>query len=140
MTDLRELLARVESAKGADRELDAAIHCELITDADLRVVSGRLLARSRHAPFDEWVALATSPPVPSYTASLDAVAALAERVRPGVSWYLRVTPIRGSRTIYSANFTDAGENRRREGATPVLALLAALLRSLTEGEAGGGAR
>ena len=94
---LSELIERVERASGPDRETDCLIWAEF-GNRDVRWDGNKLIARYRKPPHDEcWLGTidpgrvqrnfsATSgfkPPIPEFTASLDACLALVERVRPG---------------------------------------------------------
>jgi len=76
---LSDLIARLETASGPDRELDAAIH--------------RLLAGSPtdhwYNFFGEWI---TDQNCPHISASIDAAVALAERVLPGWTWSIAGCP------------------------------------------------
>lgn len=74
MTDLTDLLARVEQAEGPDRELDKALWYKLVFDPAL-------------ADPDElhWLKF-VGQKQPWFTASLDASLALVERVLPGWTW------------------------------------------------------
>jgi hypothetical protein len=116
MTDLQSLLNRVEKAEGADREIDL----------DLAFL------------FDKPQYAFNAGPVPreeltfsnSYTASLDAALALAERAKPGWQWALGTLP--EDPTRYGASILPRADVDPfvGEAATPALALLAALIRSL----------
>jgi hypothetical protein len=68
---------------------------------------------------------------PEYSTSLDAVAALAERVLPGWRWLIEYDDHRGP--SYGAQVKRHGEDwglhRRRLADTPAAALLAAILRA-----------
>lgn len=132
-TALEVLLARVEKAEGADRELDALLWCmeENVTFSHL-VGHGETIiyfepprAGSRRCP--GW---------PGYTASLDAALSLCERVLPGWivasigqqddrSWWVELW--KGALTSYSL---VADSDSRIRFKTPALALIAALLKSL----------
>lgn len=96
MTDLPELLSRVEAATGPDRELDATIHvalCQPVCRPDdcnrYRLPHISMDEMDMCAPGTYWLversgrSLHTSP---TYTASLDAAVALCERVLPECEW------------------------------------------------------
>lgn len=139
MTDLADLKRRVEEAIGPDRELDAAIRAAFFGDmlfCDFETGSyhgecpspgcGKPLGlhderRSYPARWEE------DDRLPPYTASLDATVALIERVKPGATWLVRqIGTGGGSDALVLAR--DGGIGREHvDGATPVLALLAALL-------------
>lgn len=90
MTDLTTLIAKLEAATGPDRELDVAISC---------AIDGRVLEK-RGNDRKEWLYPQgkdggrqdpgpygyTTNMSPSFTASIDAAVALAERVLPGLDW------------------------------------------------------
>lgn len=90
MSDLASIIARLASATGPDRELDALIWAHF-DNRDVRVNDRRqMLAKSRRAPFDECVAgywwtgeFFAESYVPNVSASLDAAIALMGRVMPG---------------------------------------------------------
>lgn len=73
--------------------------------------------------------------VPRLTASIDATVALIDRVRPGATWSVRqIGTGGGSDALVLAR--DGGIGREHvDGATPVLALLAALLSACEQGGA-----
>jgi hypothetical protein len=109
MSDLKELLARVEKAEGPDREIDAALQ-RLIGGEHIHWGCGLL--------------------VNGFTASLDASLALVERVLPG---WLRELQEYGEPdsfwwvTLRSYPFGIAFGGR---AATPALATCCALLKAL----------
>lgn len=77
MTIPQELVERVRGLTGPDREIDRDIHAEVdgwekVWNEDLEFFQ---LWKN-----DKWIALGS---IPSYTASIDAALALAERVLPG---------------------------------------------------------
>jgi len=138
MTDLDALpalLARVEEATGPDRELDAAIFCLLCcnpenTDADLM----DLINAGRYSDViwkmvGSGAGWAAFPPL--FTSSLDATVALVET--KGLIW-LRKHPM--IMTVYRPLIDDGAwaVHYDASAATPSLALLAALLRSMIEEE------
>ena len=121
MTDLPSLIVRVERLEGPDREVDLEIARALVPD----VICTRLVRwppPEREEDFTHW----------EYTASLDAVVALAERVLPALApaigmnvhhryWHGRLSFVRADGDVdgYSA-----------DAPTPALALLLALLRAV----------
>ena len=117
MTDLPALpalLARVEAATGGDREIDA----ELSRAFGVQYIPNP----NNNGP--KFVAR-------QLTTSLDATVALVRKKRPGGHW--RVVGIWGNgyATLYGA---DSQQDANVRAATPELALLAALLRSMIEEE------
>jgi hypothetical protein len=123
-SELSELLERVKAATGPDRELDDAIRHAI----DGKMVEPQLLWRE------------TFP----YTASIDDALALTERMLPGWAWCVQKIVGVPSRAptqdceadlwvpaAKDAQIVWAGKRRfRADGATPALAILAALLSAL----------
>ena len=109
---IADLIERVERAKGPDRDIDR--------DIGLHVAG---LTFNDKMPWN-WIGpgVDVTGALPSYTASLDAVLSLVERVRPGWDWRNGDEKQNGLGTwlrVYS------------KAATPPLAVLSALLRSIT---------
>lgn len=126
MSDLKALRERVESATGADREIDAALWCALL-HPDCKPSQSR----------PGYVAITDDDPsrwgykeVEHYTASLDAALALVEAKLPGSAW--SVSTVMFGRGGYVAGIGRVGLNEDIEARapTPALALLAALLAAL----------
>jgi hypothetical protein len=140
--DLSALLARVEAAEGPDREVDCDLGVALglfMVNDDNRLGIGR---GKSYVRLDEDGG-ATAPGqagdmlVPDYTDSLDAALALCERVLPN-DWEFAPKPLwlaavaqlfdgKWEGKLYRA---DMGKRFSRVGATPALALLAAMLKAL----------
>lgn len=128
-----ELLERV-LAKGPSEELDAHILCALAAPEGSVVEQSRFngawciyTARGRLWEKRGW----HRPEGWALTASLDAAVALVERVKPG--WAVQMTRQgdgEGAARLWPQNYT--GEQYCATCATPALALIAALLRSLTQ--------
>lgn len=98
-TELNDLLARVRSATGRERQLDAAI-ADLLRDAD------------------------SMSDAPEYTASVDACIELVHRVLPGWGWHVGYGP----RGVVPYAAVSNGPTRHAASAPTVpLALLAAML-------------
>jgi len=124
MSDLASLLERVKAAKGPDRVLDADIY---------RAVSGIGAGASVG-----WAV------VPKFSLSIDAALALVERLLPNtcvlVGDYKGVAnpTFWGGKIQYAKGFAslsiddDAMSSFRAHAETPPLAILAALLSSLTQ--------
>lgn len=124
---LDDLLARVEAATGADRELD----CDLFVataespfvnyypDCVLAVLGG---FRAR-VEINE---------VATYTSSIDAALALVERMIPGAIWTVKHL----GEGEYAADVGSSDFNEPMYGSevvkTPTLAILSALLRALSD--------
>lgn len=142
--ELEALLARVESATGPDRDLDAALFVALNKpeqqEDDLRYYRLPHVSMDHMdmcAPGTYWLkqrsgaSLHTSP---TYTASLDAASALVERVMPGSDWAahshtLNTPPHKHAWGAVRElpNGPVSGVLHESNGYTPALALLAALL-------------
>ena len=118
MTDLPSLIVRVERLEGPDREVDLEIARALVPD----VICTRLVRwppPEREEDFTHW----------EYTASLDAVVALAERVKP--SWRWAVTNADGPNRWPAQGELWIGDHEYiGKHAYPTLALLLALLRAV----------
>ena len=146
MSDLRELLKRVEAATGADRELDVRILAALLSDEQLTV---------KRSPFNgAWCAYRADgklweTPSPfrqngEITASIDAALVLVERVLPGWSWHIDSEfhgfPAYACLSSKESNGAEEPwlleyETHDAKGKTPPLAILAALLRAKIAQEA-----
>lgn len=120
-----ELLARVEAATGADRELDFAIYRIAFNAKQVGGDSG-----VREAWLPGYVYPHEAKP---YTASLDAALALVERVLPG--YFLQMERCRPGGESIAGKPWWARLNSHHDsatGSTPALALLAAMLRAIKE--------
>jgi len=137
MTDINALpalLARVEAATGPDRELDRDL---MLAIGEAREIDDNLFYGPGEIAwyFGRYEDDCNMPPLPHLTSSLDATVALVEKLRPDI----RIDVIkRADGTGYGCIWTKSG-NRSNNCATPHLALLAALLRSMIE-EGGGSER
>lgn len=131
MTDLSELIARVEGATGPNY----ALECDLFEALDVpkewfgsKVVSHFL--RNGHFGFntaDGFMHLDCIKP-PPYTASLDAALALAERVLPGWKWGVTGGGAPADALLYEPVLGGWRHSIRTEAPTPALALVLAVLR------------
>lgn len=127
-----DIIGRLAAATGPDRELDDRIWAEM-DERDVREHNGRLLAKSRRAPFDECV-IGGGTPTPAYSSSIDATVALIERVLPGWEW--QIGKYKGDMGQACLRRPDADEPERLEFApTPPLAACLALFRALEAREA-----
>jgi hypothetical protein len=145
VSDLKDLLERVEGAEGPDRVLDAAVYyavakalhrrggyvsakTPMVAITDDGRMWAALPAKERRGGPQSWHGAGFAPP---YTASLDAALALVERVQPGTK-----------KAISHRNFQYDGwlvtlvppEGLAQQGRSQhlALALLAALLKSLSK--------
>ncbi len=150
---LRSLLSRVESATGPDRELDAAIWCE-VGSAPERTLDGclsgapldpsyRIMGVTMHRMMENFpkdhVGAAIAWCAPKVSSSLDAAVALVERCLPGASFTInsfdvqsRPERVRAVRTHLSSYGHPDPTHCGSLGAGPTepLALCAALLKAL----------
>lgn len=119
---LSDLIARVDAATGANRELDRAIATWQFPH----------LAECERWPHGGWHSPAWGliAPPEHYTASIDAALALVERVLPG--WFVGLQQNRwvGDERRWTAYITLDADEHEATTYTPALALLAALLRAL----------
>lgn len=118
MTELSELISRLEKAEGASRELDGEIHIACGLAGDHARSWGPYLRRKM--------------PRPEYTASIDAAFALAEKLLP--KWSIRVgvsegykSPVVTMGRSYPTNRTVAVE-----GSTIPTTVCLAILKALQE--------
>ena len=130
MTDLESLIARVEAAEAGGRELDAEIGfaidgwktnlCPTVDELKYLVENNGLR-------------------IPPYTSDLNAALKLVEAKLPGWDWQVSSFGKRGSAKVYhlaGENFANDGDDEdfavTSDGATPALAICAALLRALAD--------
>lgn len=138
MSSLAELLTRVEGASGPDRELDGRVWCAAngFTYRGSCPELGAPPAGSAYvAYYDPVHGERPTAYCPALTGSLDATLALVERVLPGAWWILGKGRLRGAEPLYGAQLLFGSDEEIGAGeheASPELALLAALLRALTE--------
>lgn len=136
--DLKELLARVEGATGADRELSVRIWFALHPDPEeLWSLSGLNAQREQHSEKTLLRDVLSSSRNYGFhdqdhvTASLDAALALCERVLPG--WRFVVGTMPEGAGYYAAVGTMPGVKTAQ---TPALALIACVLHALIDRAAG----
>lgn len=129
MTDLSDLIRRVEEAKGPDRHIDAAITVAtsptIATDDDLiyfyvptkddRCAPGTYWRKSR-----SFSSLHTAAP---FTASLDAALALVEEKLPGCRW---TKNIEGEIWLWHGDWSTSSHRCANDALTCLFALLHAL--------------
>lgn len=117
--DMRALIARVEAAEGADRELDA----EIATATTPGMI--------RDFEYVGFTGVGDMYPAPAYTASLDAAASLVPsgwHWNTGIDWSNANPPtVMGSAIVEHA--AGLRSSLGGEAATPALALTAAALRA-----------
>ena len=128
MSNLQELLERVEKAEGGDRAIDTALELLLLSattkefpGADPR--SGLVLILDAK---ERWVTCDAD----EYTASIDAAVALVERMLPGWKVAIHIDTGGGAADAYVWNPESADPQHQAFGETPALALIAALLRAM----------
>lgn len=112
MSDLAELIARVEKLTGPDRRIDSCIEvaCGFAISRE-----GAGMARYERGPKGR------RNRVPHYTASVDVAIALAERLGFVKQWTVDNSSLERPQACVGTHIAD--------GATPVLALLLALLKA-----------
>ena len=117
MTTLADLLRKIESASGADRELDLAL--------------GRLWPTPQPFSLSINQQRGGKPPVFAFTASIDAALSLVERVLPGANTVGFEKVPRGADAYVSRNHVNEDHwlFESPTCATPPLALLSACLRA-----------
>lgn len=132
MSDVAELLKRVREAEGSSREIDGDLWWHFDPLSSGRCFNNgatglpRELDHSKPMP-DGLGAFGVRASAPPYTLSIDAAVALVERVRPGKPWMVGV--------MSSGRLSAVVDGKVALSLpTPALALLAALLASLVEGE------
>lgn len=139
---LPDLLARVGEAEGPDREIDAIIHvtlCQPAPEPGDETRRYRMPARNMDyeavEPGHYWYVARSGKSLhsaPTYTSSLDAVVALVERVLPGSFWRAQKQSPDYDIAPFWAVCGPHGKPKRQhtaDGATPALALLAALIKA-----------
>lgn len=136
---LPDLLARLEAAEGADRELDCYVEAfvsRFTSDGQFHIVGPPTYDPQRFfynpLPSVEWIGYDLLDISPMYTASLDTSLALVERVLP--EWLKGVQEWSfADRRPWVATLTDPQcsiQPLRVEAKTPALALLCALVKAL----------
>ena len=139
MTDLTDLIARVEKLEGPDREVDDLIAVRVARMKPTTTYGHEVLGNLREAPNRS----------PLYTASLDAALALVERVLPGWGGMVDFGALMCGAAVHSADLwspvrevgetedgfpVDIRDEARGEAKTPALALILTLLRALQASE------
>lgn len=134
MSGIAGLLARVEAARGPDREID--IWIDAASGAGRKIIPTvtadqvAMLVDSEDGSIREGMSDADAFGVPAYTASVDAALALVERMLPGSSYDLSL--VAGNKPVCDAKIWPPALplGVGGEGHTLPLAILAALLRAL----------
>jgi hypothetical protein len=128
MTDLSDLITRLEGAEEADRELDARLYVELIARLRRPDIEDMIAARAASHPDENvWLSGARDWQVPPFTSSLDAALGLAERVLPG--WWWVVSSTGGECAAEIGNLeTPLADNIIATSKTPAVALVLAVLK------------
>jgi len=124
MSNLQDLLERVTAAAGPDRELDCRLFADLLMRPDGYAVVG--FSPGTVAYVEAPVTTVRYLAAPHYTSSLDSALALVERLLPGWEWRVE----RQSADLWIHLPKHCQKLACAKGATPALALLAALLRAL----------
>lgn len=129
MSELQELIGRVEKATGPDREIDARVTVHFDTQTRLPndgIVGPGWVIKADHGYIQS----------PHYTASLDAVVQLVERELPGWNWERRIDSGNMFMRLISPEyerFEFMGARNPHTGgwchAAPPLALLLAFLKA-----------
>lgn len=112
MSELRELLERVEKATGPNTEIEVELIQRFISAKE-----GDLHRRYTIAVY-------------GFTSSIDAAIALVERVRPGWAWNVGNVGEEDRPSVALTVPFEPYQDFVAHGATPALAVIAALLRSL----------
>ncbi len=135
MSILQELLKRVEAATGPDREIDTAIWLQIAPGATRSQWSYIHKASARECFVDEtrdatgrWIT------TPAYTGILDAAVGLVEKMLPGWTGHLDFGGSQACGYVIRPLTEGPLLEHRAFGATPALALCAALLRALIASE------
>lgn len=132
--DIASLLERVKAATGPDRALDWYVADATGHQSFNTSIQGMWPPFMKGSRADK--------AVPTYTASIDATLALVERMLPGWKWHFWCDGVFGAETpraiLMEPSFARLSredkpyERAQGSGATPPLAILAALLTSLKE--------
>lgn len=124
---MTDLLTRLESGSGSDRELDLAVATTLFPEAG---------PCTPLCPGDEpifWHSPLYKQPCPAYTSSLDAALSLVERMLPGQEVELAITPAGTKCTVFVEMRPGAAWAGYKGAAqSPARAVCAALLRALDQ--------
>jgi len=115
------LIDRLSKLDGPNRRLDHEIHILFFVADDKKdTVEWNHFGSYSWSPSPDHVMIDK---VPSYTASVDAAIALAERVLPGWKWYA------GNWNVHAAVLSpDRNNDQRAVAATPAIALCIAVLK------------
>jgi hypothetical protein len=143
---LNDLILRCEEADGADRELDARIHCEVrgwkftqegndfvaIVPGIIKTIENRLwIGQLDPTQIPRVYTSRTDALSPCYTASLDAAMSL---VPDSMEWRVEKRCSKGMRgayaSLWSVGARDVDFHANGHGKTPALALTAASLRAI----------
>jgi len=135
MTDYTDIIARLETATGADRELDAVIMCAIggarrIDDFTFYGPGEKSWGFGEHE--DE--SNAWNGPLPYVTASLDAALALVREKLPGARWGINGPYDGGRFRAYFFGTVERDLTPPTYARTPALAVLLALFRALNHEE------
>ncbi|MFZ5674261.1 MAG: hypothetical protein ACOZAM_14970 [Pseudomonadota bacterium] len=128
-----ELLSRLESGSGADKELDLAIATMAFPEAGPCTP----LCEGNEPIF--WHSPLYKQPCPTYTSSLDAALSLVERMLPGSFYFLGKGKLKPDEPLFAAQIYKAGSigdeallGEAEHVSSQARALLIALLRALDQ--------
>lgn len=130
MADLAGLIEKVKVATGEDRVIDAQLAYIINYDVDMDI-SFRTYCENFNLSWPEiakragWRQNILFHNLPRWSASLDAVVALADEALGGVMWRVQSDPDTGD--WFQATVITPTSDATAEGATPALALLLAIL-------------
>jgi hypothetical protein len=138
MPELKDLIERLEKAEGPSEELGVRVLSALLSKQPIVTVEQSMINGAWCAYYEGydgkprlWERPSPFREMGNVTASLDAVVALVERVRPGWGFYLR-----RDTDGCGAGLVPAGLSHvtlaHCKGATPAIALCLALLKSLEQ--------
>lgn len=141
--ELADLLARIESATGPDRELD----CDVFVALEVTLNTGQSPGPGAspfnplYSPYlvlrpgNQRLTPATREDAPTYTASVDVALSLKNRLLPGHAGAVGDMAFDPPpRPPWACIWTKGGDPKfHGEGKTPALALLSAIFRALSDG-------
>ena len=143
MTDFTPLIDRLKKATRPDRELDAIIHCVTTYGAYPVYEGEKLVFRGGEGQPKNWwlgsmkpiigfIPAESTPPLPAYTASIDATLELAKRLLPGWSKSMTQNVHHGYWTcsFYKCDYDQITSFAASNDSDPAIVLLTAMFRAL----------